>query len=354
MAKHDKPCKPCYTSIGGQALIEGILMRGPEKDAIAVRMPDGSIDLKVDPSDTGKKVWWKKVPLLRGLISFGASMLTGYKALMYSAEKSGLEDEDIPEEKMSKLDLWIEKHMGPQMVTVIGILSLVLGLGLSLLLFKFLPIWITDGLQWILRTTFPAWLLALLEGVLKMAIFIGYLAAVSLMKDIRTTFMYHGAEHKTIHCFEAGVELTAENAQKFPRAHPRCGTSFMFLMVALSILITAVMYILLPDFIRENTLYRMGFSLLLLPLIMGLGYEVLKICGKYDNLFTRIVSAPGKWIQRLTTKEPTLAQLEVAIAAMKAVIPQNDIPIVDVPVADTPVVVDGSPETTPTDTAPEA
>lgn len=313
--------KPSYTSIGGQALIEGILMRGPKKDAIALRLPDGRIDVKVDPSNTGKKSWWKKVPLLRGLISFVTSMITGYKALMYAADKTMLEEDS--DEEMSKFDRWIEAHMGENMVTVIGIVAVVLALCLSLLLFKFLPIWITAALQWLFKTELTPLLLATIEGLVKLLLFIGYMAVITFMKEIRTTFMYHGAEHKTIHCYEAGVELTPENAQKFPRAHPRCGTSFLFLMVALSILVTGILYVFLPEFIRENTWYRMGCSLALLPVIMGLGYEVLRICGKYDNLFTRIVSAPGKWIQRLTTKEPTLQQLEVAIAALKAVIPED-------------------------------
>ncbi len=317
-----KKCKPCYTSIGGQALIEGILMRGPEKDAIALRMPDGSIDLKVDPSDSGKKRVWKKIPLVRGLVSFAASLITGYKALMYAAEKTMTEEE--AEEDMSKFDRWVEDHMGEHMVTVIGVVAMVLALGLSLLLFKFLPIWITAGISWLCKTELSPLVMATVEGIVKLLIFIGYLAAVSLMKDIRTTFMYHGAEHKTIHCYEAGLPLTPENAQKFPRAHPRCGTSFLFLSVALSILITGIMYVFLPDAIRENTWLRMGCSLLLLPVIMGLGYEVLRLCGRHDNGFTRVVSAPGKWIQKLTTKEPTLRQLEVAIAAMKAVLPEGD------------------------------
>jgi len=312
-------CK--YTSIGGQALIEGILMRGPQADAIAVRLPDGTIDVKVTPSNTGKKTWWKKVPLLRGIIAFIGSLITGYKALMYSAEKSGMEG--IDEANMSKFDRWLEDHLGKGLMAAVGVISLVLGLALSLLLFKFFPIWIVSGAEWLFSASFSPLVKALIEGLLKMAIFIGYLAAVSLMKDIRTTFMYHGAEHKTIHCYEAKRELTPENAQKFPCAHPRCGTSFLFLMVALSILITAVLYALLPEAIVSNTLSRMGCSLALFPLIMGLGYELLKLCGKYDNTFTKIVSAPGKWIQKLTTREPTLAQLEVAIAALKAVIPED-------------------------------
>ena len=316
-----------YTSIGGQALIEGILMRGPKADAIAVRLPDGTIDVSVTPSDTGKRVWWKKVPLLRGIIAFVGSMVTGYKALMYSAEKSGMDD--VEEEEMSKFDKWLNDHLGENIMAIVGVVSLVLGLALSLLLFKFLPIWIVSGVEWLVHLcggkgfAFSPVGKALLEGLLKMIIFLSYLAAVSLMKDIRTTFMYHGAEHKTIHCYEAKLELTPENAAKFPRAHPRCGTSFLFLMVALSILITAVLYVFLPEAVVANMWSRMGCSLALFPLIMGLGYELLKVCGKYDNLFTKIVSAPGKWIQRLTTKEPTLAQLEVAIAAIKAVIPDD-------------------------------
>ena len=311
MSKKENCCNK-YTSIGGQALIEGILMRGPDTDCIAVRLPDKTIDLKITKINQTKS-WWKKVPVLRGVIAFVMSLVTGYKALMYSAEKSGLDDSD---EELSKLDKWLLDHFGEGLMTVIGIIAMVLGLALSLLLFKFLPMLAVKGLELTGLPMESDILKSVIEGILKMVIFIGYLAAVSLMKDIRITFMYHGAEHKTIACYEAREELTPENAMKYPREHPRCGTSFLFLMVALGIAVNCF----LP---WGNVGVRLAFSLLTLPLVMGLGYELLKICGKYDNTFTRIISAPGKWMQKLTTREPTREQLEVAIAAIKAVIPDD-------------------------------
>lgn len=307
-----RSCCKQYTSIGGQALIEGILMRGPKSECIAVRLPDGNIDLKVTETG-GRSPAWKKIPVLRGIINFILSMVTGYKALMYSAEKSGMDEDD---EEMSKLDKWMEDHLGAGVMTVIGVVALFLGLFISLLLFKFLPMAAVKGLEWLGLDLGSSIFKSLIEGVIKMAIFIAYLAAVSLMKDIRTTFMYHGAEHKTISCYEAGEELTPENAAKYPRAHPRCGTSFMFLMVALGILVNCF----LP---WSNVWLRLLTSVLALPIVMGVGYELLKLCGRYDNILTRIISAPGKWMQKLTTREPTEKQLEIAIAALKAVIPED-------------------------------
>lgn len=305
-------CKKNYTSIGGQALIEGIMMKGPTKECIAVRLPNGEIDLNVTEYKSGSSAW-KKIPIIRGVISFVLSMISGYKALMYSAEKSGMDEDD---EEMSKIDKWLEDHLGAGLMGVIGVIAMVLGLAISLLLFKFLPMAAVKGLELVGITIGSSFVKSLIEGVIKMAIFIAYLACVSLMKDIRVTFMYHGAEHKTISCYEAGEELTPENAAKYPRAHPRCGTSFLFLMVALGILVNC--------FLPWSSIWlRLLFSVITLPLVMGIGYELLKICGRYDNLFTRIVSAPGKWIQKLTTREPDERQLEIAIAALKAVIPDD-------------------------------
>ena len=316
MAKTGTEKKSCgcskknYTSIGGQALLEGILMRGPNADCIAVRLPDGSIDTKVTETG-GKKRVWKKIPVLRGIIAFIQSLVTGYKALMYSAEKSG---EVTSEEEMSKFDKWLSERLGDGVMTAIGVVSLMLGLFLSLLLFKFLPMAAVSGIEMLGVKIESDILKSVIEGVIKLAIFVGYLAAVSLMKDIRVTFMYHGAEHKTISCYEAGEELTPENAARFPREHPRCGTSFLFLMVALGIAVNC--------FLTWSSVWlRLFSSLLALPVVMGLGYEILKLCGKYDNILTRAVSAPGKWMQKLTTREPNEKQLEVAIAALKAVIP---------------------------------
>lgn len=313
-----KKCKNsvCFTSIGGQALMEGILMRGPKKDCIALRLPDGTIDLKIDDKPQKKKPLIFRIPFIRGIFIFISSMITGYKALMYSAEKTA--DLELDEEP-SKLDKWLEEHFSGAVMTVIGIISLILGLGLSLVLFKFLPTLAVKGIDLLsggkLVSDFK-FLASVIEGIMKMAIFVLYVWIVSFMKDIRITYQYHGAEHKTISCYEAGEELTPENARKYSRQHPRCGTSFMFLSIFVGIVVNF--------FITwTNVWARLGISLLLLPLTMGLGYEAIKLCGKHNNAFTRAIAAPGKWIQLITTKEPTDRQLEVAIAAIKAVIPED-------------------------------
>lgn len=308
MAKKRKAKACAYTSIGGQALMEGILMRGPRRDCIALRLPDGSIELKGEDKKPEAARWYKKVPLLRGVIAFIGSMMVGYRALMYSAEKTGGLDAE-PETKFEK---WLEAHFGEKLMSIIGVVALVLGLAISLVLFKFLPMALVTLLEW-LGLSLGGWR-TVLEGVVKLAIFLGYLAVVSLMKEIRVTFMYHGAEHKTISCYEAGEPLTPENAAKFPRAHPRCGTSFLFLTIFIGILVG----FLLP---WDNMWLRLGLSLLTLPVVMGLGYEAIRLCGKYNNAVTRAIAAPGKWVQKLTTKEPTLRQLEVAIAALRDVLP---------------------------------
>lgn len=296
--------------------MEGILMRGPKKDCIALRLPDGTIELKTDDKPQKKNSFIYKIPILRGIFVFISSMITGYKALMYSAEKTA--DLELDEEP-SKLDKWLEAHFSGAVMTVIGIISLVFGLALSIVLFKFLPTLAVKGIDLVCGGKLVSdlkFLASVIEGIIKMAIFVLYVWAVSFMKDIRITYQYHGAEHKTISCYEAGDELTPENARKYSRQHPRCGTSFMFLSIFVGIVVNF--------FITwTNVWARLGISLLLLPITMGLGYEAIKLCGKHNNAFTRAIAAPGKWIQLVTTKEPNDRQLEVAIAAIKAVIPED-------------------------------
>lgn len=308
------------TSIGGQALIEGIMMRGPKKDALAVRTADGGIDVSF-PSfgSIRNKNKFFRLPLVRGVIGFIDSLLTGYKAMMESAEKSGYLDELNEEEKKSeKKDT---KSTGKVLIGIIMTVASVLAVILSVVLFIYLPSLAFKGVNYLCGGVLsPAQ--SVFEGVLKILIFLGYIIAVSQMKDIKRVFRYHGAEHKTIFCYEAGKELTVENVREQRRYHPRCGTSFMILMLLVSIFITLIVDSIFP--VLKSILWlRTIIKILLIPVICGLGYELIKICGRYDNLATRIISAPGLWIQRITVKEPDDSMIEVAIAAMEAVIPEN-------------------------------
>ena len=296
------------TSVGGQALIEGIMMRGPRQVCTAVRRPDGGIETKLDPVTTFS---WQKIPLVRGVLSMIESLIVGYRCLMYSAEISMGEEAFEAEE--SKLDKWINEHLGEKAQNFVMSLAAVLGGMLALVLFMVLPTTIVGLLGKVLPLDGVR---ALLEGVLKIAIFIGYLALVRNMKDIKRMFRYHGAEHKTIACYEAGEELTVENIRRHSRFHPRCGTSFLVLVILISILVSS----LLP---WSSTGLRILLKLLTLPVVMGISYELIKLAGQYDNILTRIISAPGLWIQRLTTSEPDDSMIEVAIAAVKPVLPEN-------------------------------
>lgn len=310
-----------FTSIGGQALIEGIMMRGPKRSAMAVRHVSGEIREKVWDTEKGPAI--AKVPLIRGVVNFVISMIVGYRCLMQSAEMCGMEDEikeaaGDSEEQREKA----EKKMSALM-SVVTVLSSVLGIALAVVLFMWLPTllsgWLRDLFPSLEGDAFFARLFrGGFEGVIKIALFIGYVAVISLMKDIHRVFQYHGAEHKTIFCFEAGLPLTVENVKKQSRFHPRCGTSFMILMLIVGVVVSMLIPADIP------TLVRTGLKILTVPLIMGLGYEVLKFAGRHDNAFTRIVSAPGQWVQRLTTKEPDDGMIECAIKAMEQVIPRED------------------------------
>ena len=309
------------TSIGGQAIIEGVMMRGPHKTAMAVRKSDGEIITEVNDNGTKKraKIW--KLPIIRGCINFVDSLIVGMKALMFSADQMDLEDEE--EETQSKFDKWLEDKFGDKIKDIVIYVSLALSLVLSIALFIMLPTVITRGLEWVLGFTPFAEIAktkiftSVCEGVVKMAIFIGYLALVSQMKDIKRVFEYHGAEHKTIACYEYGEELTVENVKKHKRYHPRCGTSFLLFVMIVSIILFAV----LPR--TESLIIRMGLRLLLLPLVAGISYELIKWAGRSKKSCVQWLSKPGLWLQKLTTREPDDKQIEVAIVSMKAVIPEN-------------------------------
>ena len=310
------------TSVGGQALIEGIMMQGPKGAAMSVRMPDGSISTEEKQvkhiRDKIKILGW---PIIRGVVNFVESMIFGYSCLKESAEKSGFEDLAESEENMSKLDKWLNDHMNKTFMNILTGIASVLGILLAFALFFYLPTIITN---WFNKLSGGALdnFRALIEGVMRMIIFVVYIALVSLMKDIRRTFMYHGAEHKTIFCYENGLELTVENVRKQSRFHPRCGTSFMFVMIILSVIISSAVSVAFPQ-LRDITVVWMAVKLLILPLVMGLGYEFIKYAGRHDNLLVRFLSAPGLWMQRLTTKEPDDSMIEVALEAFKAVITDN-------------------------------
>lgn len=306
-------------SVGGQALIEGILMKGPKCSAMALRLPDGSIEVeekKISSLKDKNKIF--ALPVIRGVVGFVESMIEGYKALMESAEKVSFDeiknDDDI--ENMSKVDRWITEHFGEKMVTAISIISIILGFGLAFALFFYLPTLAADFVNKITDGA-VANFRVVIESFVRIIIFVLYMVLVSQMKDIKRMFMYHGAEHKAIFCFEAGKELTVENVREMSRFHPRCGTSFMFVMILISMIISSVISIVFPA-LRDVRIVWMLVKLLLLPVVMGLGYEFIKFAGCHDNIFVKIASAPGLWMQRITTNEPTDDIIEVGIAALNA------------------------------------
>ena len=303
-------------SIGGSALMEGIMMIGPEGVGMSLRMPDGSIETQLKEQKMLKdKYKIAKIPFIRGPINFVDQMIFSYKAIMESAEKTSMELEDGNEEEMSKLDKWLTDHFGPKMMAVIGVISAILGFGLAFVLFVYLPSLVADGIGMLFDSDITKFK-PLIEGIMRGVLFVGYMYAVSFMKEIRRMFMYHGAEHKSIFCYENGLDLTVENIRKQTRFHPRCGTSFIFLVILISIVVTSLVAILFPG-LRESRLIWMAVKILLLPVLLSIGYEVLKYAGAHNNLFVKITSAPGQWMQRITTKEPTDDIIEVAIAATK-------------------------------------
>lgn len=310
------------TSVGGQALIEGVMMQGPKGAAVSVRTPDGSIDTEMvefkHARDKFKPLGW---PLIRGVVAYIESMVFGYKCLMMSAEKSGLEDLEDSQENMSKLDKWLNAHLNKKVMGVLTGVASVLGVLLAFGLFFYLPTIAVNFINKLSSETLTNYR-ALFEGIIRMIIFVAYIALVSLMKDIKRTFMYHGAEHKTIFCYENGLELNVENVKKQSRFHPRCGTSFIFVIIIISVVISSAISVLAPE-LRNQTLIWMCIKILILPIVTGLSYEFIKYAGRHDNILVKILSAPGLWMQRLTTKEPDNDMIEVALASFKAVITDN-------------------------------
>ena len=340
------------TSIGGQALMEGIMMRGPKMTAMAVRNTKGEMVVEEFETTSAKRPAFCRWPIIRGILGYVDAMTLGYKCLMRSAELSGLEDvveekpkkkknkkrsaetveatpetnseEQVPEEKEAKK----EDKIPAWMMTLVSVVSVVLGFGLAIVLFMLLPTFLyglvapfIEGDNLILNSIWKSGI----EGVLKVVLLVGYMAAISLMKDIRRTYMYHGAEHKTIFCYEAGLPLTVENVRKQNRFHPRCGTSFLILMLLVSIFISffidpisaAITGEVLPLGLRALV------KLALIPIMVGVGYELIKFAGRHDNALTRIISMPGVWLQHLTVFEPDDAMIECAITAVERVIPDD-------------------------------
>ena len=314
------------TTIGGQALIEGIMMRGPDKDAIVVRTKEG-LHIETMPRKKNPPKSWKNLPFIRGIFNFFDAQVVGIKALLRSAD---LAPEEMQEEP-SKFDRWLEKKLGNEAFqkAIVGI-AMCMGLGLSVVLFFLLPM-IIGGL-------FDRWITSnlgvnLIEGLIRMVIFLGYMLLISRMEEMRRVFSYHGAEHKTIRCYEAGLPLTVENVRQQTRLHPRCGTSFLLVVMVISILVFSVassaLLAAVPalETIRGSFGYRLlmiVFKLLLLPLVVGITYEINRWAGRNDNGFTRILTAPGMWLQNFTTNEPDDAMIEVGIAAVEAVLPEQE------------------------------
>ncbi|MBR4308781.1 MAG: DUF1385 domain-containing protein [Oscillospiraceae bacterium] len=311
------------TMIGGQALIEGIMMLGPTKSAVVVRSKDG-LQKKIEDRKLPKEGFSiHKLPLIRGLFNFWTSMKIGTSAMMYSADFM-IEEESEEVENPSKLDKWLEEKLSTGALTTVAV---ILGICISVGLFVILPSFIGSFIQrWIPNNLVHN----LVEGLIRVVILVGYMFLMSLMKDMKRVFAYHGAEHKTIACYEAKEELTVENVRTKSRLHPRCGTSFLFVVVFLSILVFSVASLLLepvtPTFDSGilNALMRVGLKLLLLPLVVGIAYEINRLVGRYDNWFTRAISAPGMWLQYITTNEPDDDMIEVGIAALTAVIPEEE------------------------------
>ena len=363
--KKEKSCG-IRTSIGGQALMEGIMMRGPKRSAMAVRNTSGEIVVEEWDTTYSARNKFCKLPVIRGIFGFIDSLGTGYKCLMRSAEISGLEELEA-EEKRAKEEKKLKKLAKKQgrdveelraeaeaarlaeeekkaavgenadvggekkkkdsaMMTGVGVLSGVFAVVLMVGLFIFVPTLIYEGLI----EKIPGmpvgnqFLQSAVEGLLRVVILMGYMALMLLLKDIRRTFQYHGAEHKTIFCYEAGLPLTVENVRKQKRFHPRCGTSFLVVMVMVSILVGFLIpsdFPVIPD--AFDKVLRTAIKVLFVPLVMGLGYELIKLCGKYDNWFTKAIAAPGKWFQRITVLEPDDGMIECAIAAMEKAIPED-------------------------------
>ena len=316
MSKQPESCPAFRTTIGGQALIEGIMMLGPDKRATVVRKPDGELEVRLQPrkaiQDKYPILGW---PLIRGVVNFGSSIINGVRELFWSAE---FYPEDEQPQEPSKFDLWLEKKLGSEKATsVVMAFAAVIAMAFSVGLFFLLPTFIA-GLFGRLHNS--ALLHNVIEGVIRIVIFMLYLILISRMKDMRRVFSYHGAEHKSIFCYEEGLPLTVENVRKQPRHHPRCGTSFLFVVIVVSILCSSVVFTYVE---WSNMWIRFGLHLLLLPLVVGISYEFNRLVGRYDNGLTRLLTKPGLWMQNFTTFEPDDSMIEVGIEALRLVIPEE-------------------------------
>lgn len=306
MAKNEA-CNSCIkTSIGGQAVIEGIMMRGPKKTALSVRLSDGTISTE-EWATPNQKAWYKKVPFVRGVFNFVDTLKEGYSCLTKSAQLT------MDDEEPSEFEKKMRKKLGDKYNTIFEIITFTIAAMIAIGLFVFLPTLTVKLIQPVIQNTVA---LTAIESVVKVVLFLLYLLFVSNLSDIHRVFQYHGAEHKTIFCYEHGEELTVENVRKYTRFHPRCGTSFLVIVLLLSIFVFSFVS-------WGNVWVRILLKLICLPLIMSIAYECIKFAGRHDNAFTRILSAPGLWTQRLTTREPDDEMIEVAIEAMKRVIPEN-------------------------------
>lgn len=303
------------TKMGGQAVMEGIMMKGDKKTAVAVRLPSGDIHIKTE--ENPKKRTWAKIPIVRGVIVFVNSLIQGTKTLMYSADVLEKYEEKLGEGALAekgKFETWLEKHFGERAVwNILIAISVIISLVFSIGIFVIGP---TAVINWMTAFTENEIVLNLTEGLLRIAIFVIYVLLISKMKDIHRVFQYHGAEHKCIHCFESGRDLTPENCQEFYTLHPRCGTSFLVFVLVISLIVFSFLG-------WPNLAARIVSRLLLIPFIAGISYEVLKWAGKSDNWFIKIISIPGLYLQKLTTAPPDNEQLEVAIAAVKAVMDED-------------------------------
>ncbi len=313
--KFKKPCGGCGKGIGGQAIVEGVMMKGKTEYVIAVRDVEKKTikveKTKTKPYDKRNKIL--RLPLIRGVIAFVESLVVGMKVITRSAELAGLEDitEDIKEEEMSRFEKWLTEKLGDKLTTVILTLSVIISIALSVGLFMVLPVLVSSFLNKFLNL--GTWALGIIEGFVRIGIFLFYIGLTSLIKDIKRLYQYHGAEHKTINCFEDGEELTVENVRQYTRLHKRCGTSFLFLVMIISMIVFL--------FLRTDVvLYRILSRIVFVPIVAGLSYEVIKWAGKNDNILVDIVSAPGKAVQLITTKEPDDEMIEVAIASLKGVL----------------------------------
>lgn len=305
----DLSCR--MNKVGGQAVLEGVMMKSGDRCALSVRA-DGEIKTEVSRFvSVRKKYKILNLPIIRGVVNMIEMFTLSFSTLSRSAEMVGFEEEEEP----GKFEKWLTEKLGDKLMTVIMGIAGVLGVALALLLFMYLPMLITSLFSGIITA---GWMKTLMEGIIKIAIFIAYMALVSLMPDIKRTFEYHGAEHKSIACYEKGLEMTPENAATCTRLHPRCGTSFIFVILILSVLIFS-----LPIIPWDNLIIRLGLKLLLLPIVVGLSFEFIMYAGKHDNIITKLLSAPGLAMQKITTKEPSLEQLEVAIASLKAALPDE-------------------------------